>query len=215
MAAASPAPSPAAADPAGPVVTSPSSSVGGHRRLVLQSSAFTDGGDLPSEYSCDGPGGGQSPPRIRTGAPVSSRAFAPSIRSRRWGGALRSRIGGLQHPSQHQTPRGGPAAWGRLEWGPAGSERPPRRRVSGGVPAQRQPAAPLSFQLGADSPPALPIGASIRSSSALTPRRGRPAQVGSPSSQLSASGLSDSGRRWPGARRPRLRRWRGAPGFVS
>src|SRR6202035_767018 len=44
--------------------------------FVLQSSAFTAGGNLPTQFSCDGPGGGQSPPLSWSGAPAAARSFA-------------------------------------------------------------------------------------------------------------------------------------------
>jgi Raf kinase inhibitor-like YbhB/YbcL family protein len=76
--AASPGPSPvAAATPAGPAVNGPLLLSGPLTAgFELQSLAFMDGGDLPSQYSCDAPGGGQSPPLSWTGAPSSTRAFA-------------------------------------------------------------------------------------------------------------------------------------------
>jgi Raf kinase inhibitor-like YbhB/YbcL family protein len=42
----------------------------------LTSPAFTAGGNLPSQYSCDGPNGGQSPPLAWSGAPAATKAFA-------------------------------------------------------------------------------------------------------------------------------------------
>jgi Raf kinase inhibitor-like YbhB/YbcL family protein len=44
--------------------------------FTLQSSAFTAGGNLPTEFSCDAPGGGQSPPLSWSGAPATAKAFA-------------------------------------------------------------------------------------------------------------------------------------------
>ncbi|HLZ29748.1 MAG TPA: YbhB/YbcL family Raf kinase inhibitor-like protein [Chloroflexota bacterium] len=78
VAAASPVLSPAAAaTPAGAVVNVPVLFSGAVTQgFVLQSSAFADGGTLPTDYSCDGPGGGMSPPLSWTGAPPSTRAFA-------------------------------------------------------------------------------------------------------------------------------------------
>jgi Raf kinase inhibitor-like YbhB/YbcL family protein len=43
--------------------------------FTLQSSAFTAGGDLPKQFSCDDPSGGQSPPLSWSGAPATARAF--------------------------------------------------------------------------------------------------------------------------------------------
>ncbi|HEX8969166.1 MAG TPA: YbhB/YbcL family Raf kinase inhibitor-like protein, partial [Chloroflexota bacterium] len=42
----------------------------------MQSTAFTAGGNLPTQFSCDDPSGGQSPPLSWSGAPASARAFA-------------------------------------------------------------------------------------------------------------------------------------------
>jgi len=46
----------------------------GGQPFVLQSSAFTDGGALPPEYTCDG--GGQAPPLAWSGAPPTTAAYA-------------------------------------------------------------------------------------------------------------------------------------------
>jgi Raf kinase inhibitor-like YbhB/YbcL family protein len=43
-------------------------------RFALQSTAFSDGGQLPSDYTCDG--SGQSPPLSWTGAPPGTAAYA-------------------------------------------------------------------------------------------------------------------------------------------
>jgi Raf kinase inhibitor-like YbhB/YbcL family protein len=42
--------------------------------LVLKSSAFTAGGAMPGDYTCDG--AGQSPPLTWSGAPFGTRAYA-------------------------------------------------------------------------------------------------------------------------------------------
>jgi Raf kinase inhibitor-like YbhB/YbcL family protein len=42
--------------------------------LVLKSSAFTTGGAIPGDFTCDG--AGQSPPLAWSGAPFGTRAFA-------------------------------------------------------------------------------------------------------------------------------------------
>jgi Raf kinase inhibitor-like YbhB/YbcL family protein len=84
---AAPAPSPAiAASPSAGAVASPSAGPAVNTAVlasgvatpgfVLQSSAFTAGGNLPSQFSCDAPGGGQSPPLSWSGAPATARAFA-------------------------------------------------------------------------------------------------------------------------------------------
>jgi Raf kinase inhibitor-like YbhB/YbcL family protein len=84
----SPVPPTARPTPSGPTpnlpiaraVASPSASpVGAQPTLALptfalQSSAFSDGGSLPSNYTCDG--AGQSPPLSLTGAPPGTAAFA-------------------------------------------------------------------------------------------------------------------------------------------
>jgi Raf kinase inhibitor-like YbhB/YbcL family protein len=44
--------------------------------FTLTSSAFSDNGNLPSEYSCAASNGGVSPPLAWSGAPASARAFA-------------------------------------------------------------------------------------------------------------------------------------------
>jgi Raf kinase inhibitor-like YbhB/YbcL family protein len=54
-----------------PLIASGASTPG----FVLQSSAFTAGGTLPTQYSCDAPGGGQSPPLSWSGAPNGTQAF--------------------------------------------------------------------------------------------------------------------------------------------
>jgi Raf kinase inhibitor-like YbhB/YbcL family protein len=46
----------------------------GGQPFVLQSSAFTDGGALPPEYTCAG--GGQAPPLAWSGAPPATAAYA-------------------------------------------------------------------------------------------------------------------------------------------
>src|SRR5258708_560183 len=68
----------AAASPsAGPAVNAPLIASGPPTAgFVLQSSAFTPGGNLPTQYSCDAPGGGHSPPLSWSGAPAASRSFA-------------------------------------------------------------------------------------------------------------------------------------------
>src|SRR5437868_3821348 len=78
-AAASPAASPGAAaspSPAPPVniaVLFQGSPTAG---FTLTSSAFTAGGDLPRQFSCDDPSGGLTPPLSWSGAPANARAFA-------------------------------------------------------------------------------------------------------------------------------------------
>jgi Raf kinase inhibitor-like YbhB/YbcL family protein len=44
--------------------------------FTLQSSAFAASGNLPKEFSCDDPSGGQTPPLSWSGAPTTARAFA-------------------------------------------------------------------------------------------------------------------------------------------
>jgi Raf kinase inhibitor-like YbhB/YbcL family protein len=44
--------------------------------FTLTSSAFSDNGTLPSEYSCAASNGGVSPPLAWSGAPSTARAFA-------------------------------------------------------------------------------------------------------------------------------------------
>jgi hypothetical protein len=46
----------------------------GGQPFVLQSSAFSDGGALPPEYTCDG--GSQAPPLTWSGAPPTTAAYA-------------------------------------------------------------------------------------------------------------------------------------------
>jgi Raf kinase inhibitor-like YbhB/YbcL family protein len=46
----------------------------GGQPFVLQSTAFSDGGALPPEYTCDG--GGQAPPLTWSGAPPATAAYA-------------------------------------------------------------------------------------------------------------------------------------------
>jgi Raf kinase inhibitor-like YbhB/YbcL family protein len=77
----SPVPSPAAAGASpspGPVVAAPLLFTGlsATSGFELTSSAFTAGGTLPSQYSCDGPNGGGSPPLAWSGAPSTTRALA-------------------------------------------------------------------------------------------------------------------------------------------
>jgi Raf kinase inhibitor-like YbhB/YbcL family protein len=64
-------PSPGAAVNAGLLFTGPPTS-----GFVLQSSAFANGGELPKQFSCDDPSGGQTPPLSWSGAPASARAYA-------------------------------------------------------------------------------------------------------------------------------------------
>jgi Raf kinase inhibitor-like YbhB/YbcL family protein len=62
--------------PVGPAVNAPLLFSGeATPGFKLESSAFTDGGTLPAQYSCDGPGGGQSPPLSWSGAPSTAKAF--------------------------------------------------------------------------------------------------------------------------------------------
>jgi len=71
-------PTPSAPTPRLPVARpvaspSPSASAVAAQAFVLQSSAFGDGGVLPSDFTCDGPG--QSPPLAWSGAPPATAAF--------------------------------------------------------------------------------------------------------------------------------------------
>ena len=71
-------PSPSAPTPRLPVARavaspSPSPSAVVAQAFVLQSSAFSDGGVMPSEFTCDG--AGQSPPLTWSGAPPATAAF--------------------------------------------------------------------------------------------------------------------------------------------
>lgn len=75
----SPNPSPSAvasASPAPPVNASLLFSGTPTPSFTLQSSAFTNAGNLPTQFSCDDPSGGQTPPLSWTGAPATARAFA-------------------------------------------------------------------------------------------------------------------------------------------
>jgi Raf kinase inhibitor-like YbhB/YbcL family protein len=82
--AASPAASPGAALPSAAGSPSPGAAVNvgllftgaPTSGFVLQSSAFAAGGDLPEQFSCDDPSGGQTPPLSWSGAPASARAYA-------------------------------------------------------------------------------------------------------------------------------------------
>jgi Raf kinase inhibitor-like YbhB/YbcL family protein len=131
--------------------------------FVLQSSAFMDGGDLPSQYSCDGPGGGQSPPLNWTGAPASTRAFALVDQDPDAGST----------PFTHWVVFNIPANITQFDAGlPAGDVLPNGalqgqngRRVvgyQGACPPAGSPPHHYTFQLWAlNAPLALPIGATI------------------------------------------------------
>jgi Raf kinase inhibitor-like YbhB/YbcL family protein len=78
-----PSPSPAAAAAASPSASAspppsvPLLAVGTVTPgFTLTSTAFSDNGNLPSEYSCAAANGGVSPPLAWSGAPSSARAFA-------------------------------------------------------------------------------------------------------------------------------------------
>ncbi len=55
-------------------VTNSATAVAVSQTLVLKSTAFTSGGAMPGDYTCDG--GGQSPPLTWSGAPFGTRAYA-------------------------------------------------------------------------------------------------------------------------------------------
>jgi Raf kinase inhibitor-like YbhB/YbcL family protein len=162
VAAVSPVPSPSA----GPAVNAPLLLAGPLTAgFVLQSSAFTDGGTLPSEYSCDGPGGGQSPPLSWTGAPPNTRAFALVDQD--------PDAGGGGNAFTHWVVFNIPADVGQLDAGrPVGDVLPNgalqgqngRRIVGyqGACPPAGSAPHHYTFQLWALSAPlALPIGAAI------------------------------------------------------
>jgi Raf kinase inhibitor-like YbhB/YbcL family protein len=133
--------------------------------FVLQSSAFADGDTLPADYSCDGPGGGKSPPLNWTGAPTTARAFALADQDPDAG------AGGAAFT--HWVVFNIPANTSQFEAGmPAGDVLPNgalqgqngRRVVAyqGACPPAGSPPHHYTFQLWAlNAPLALPIGATI------------------------------------------------------
>jgi len=54
--------------------TTPSATTNAATTMTLTSTAFTDGGSIPTGYSCDG--ANTSPPLAWTGAPAATRAYA-------------------------------------------------------------------------------------------------------------------------------------------
>jgi Raf kinase inhibitor-like YbhB/YbcL family protein len=133
--------------------------------FVLQSSAFTDGGTLPSQSSCDGPGGGQSPPLSWTGAPTATRAFAlvdqdPDAAS---GGSAFTHWVVFNIPANITQFEAGLPAGDVLPNGALQGQNG-RRSVAylGACPPAGSPPHHYTFQLWALSAPlALPIGATI------------------------------------------------------
>jgi Raf kinase inhibitor-like YbhB/YbcL family protein len=133
--------------------------------FVLSSSAFTDGGNLPTEFSCDGPGGGQSPPLSWTGAPGAARSFALVDQD------PDANVGGAAFT--HWVVYNIPSSVTQLEAGLPAQETLPNgalqgqngRRIvayQGACPPAGSPAHHYTFQLFAlDGPLSLPPGASI------------------------------------------------------
>ena len=152
VAAASPTP------PAGPVVNAPLLLSGPLTPgFTLHSSAFDDGGTLPAEYSCDGPGGGKSPPLNWTGTPSGTRAFAlvdqdPDAGG---GGSAFTHWVIFNLPGNVDAARSWPAGWGDVLPNGGLQGQNGRRIVGyqGACPPAGSPPHHYTFQLWALSAP--------------------------------------------------------------